>query len=163
MQPGDAGIQLPGHEIQRQGFHGGGRLRCPGQKFIALGLTGGQLAVNDVPGRDSQQGRDIQPAEEQHPDLVDGRGRRINVQPGPQARLAPGGERILGPGRRIQPGHFPARNRAVLLQPLEDRVELAGAHVPDPPEAGRVMEGFQQVVAVGRPGLQQAQQDVVRG
>ena len=90
------------------------------------------------------------------------RGLRLG-QPAGDPLLAQRCDRVFGAGRCVGLWYFTACDQVLALKAIEHRVELADAHVPDPPEVGRVAEAFQQVIAVGGRGLQQAKDDFIWG
>ncbi len=163
LQPGDGRFQLALDEFEGQGFNRGAGLGQALADGVTLLFADCQLAINDAFGGQVQQGGDVEPGEELDADAVDaGRGLGLG-QPVCDALLAQGRDGVFGAGRRVGLGQLAAGDHAVAFQALEHRVELADAHVPDPPEVGRVAKAFQQVVAVSGVGLQQAEQDFIRG
>ncbi len=163
VQPGEAGFELPDDEIEREGFDGRG---CPAPFRLSpgeLGLAGGKLAVEDAFGGALQQAGDVEAAEALDADAVDAGGGMRLRQPGVQARRAEFGDGILGAVGGIGLGHRLAGNPAAAFQAFEDRVELAGAHVPDMPEVVGVAEGLEELVTVGGLGFEEPEEDFVRG
>ena len=81
-----------------------------------------------------QKAGNVEPAEEEDPDPVDAdRWVRV-VQPLHQPNVPLIGEGVFRARGGIGPGKDASGYQAGFFQAFEDRIKLAGAHFPDPPE-----------------------------